>query len=211
MQIAAKADKTAERGDHFRPSPKLVPRLPAVAGRAALCLSRLASVLTLKTERTIASRPAYRWPGSAKHIKTVINSFSLRFDLKANFIVGTKYAPDDKESYSIKTSEGMSAEMEQTEEIIMQIIVNSGEARSLCLNALKLARQRQFEEAEELLFQAKERLSAAHSVQTTLIQDEIRGETVPISLIMIHAQDHLMNAQTVRDLVTEMIMITKLN
>ncbi len=101
--------------------------------------------------------------------------------------------------------------MEQTEEIIMQIIVNSGEARSLCLNALKLARQRQFEEAEELLFQAKERLSAAHSVQTTLIQDEIRGETVPISLIMIHAQDHLMNAQTVRDLVTEMIMITKLN
>ena len=33
-----------------------------------------------------------------------------------------------------------------------------------------------------------------HKTQTRLIQDEINGEKVDTSLLMIHAQDHLMTA-----------------
>lgn len=101
-------------------------------------------------------------------------------------------------------------ELEQLEEVVMQIIINSGEARSHCLNSLKLARQGKYDEAEALIVLAKERLSDAHAVQTGLIQSEIKGERIPASLIMIHAQDHLMNALTVRDLAVEMIEVLKM-
>ncbi|WP_140920515.1 PTS lactose/cellobiose transporter subunit IIA [Limnobaculum xujianqingii] len=95
------------------------------------------------------------------------------------------------------------------ENIVMQIIINSGEARSHCLNAIREARQKNYSKAEELLQTAKEALSRAHQIQTEMIQEEIRGNGQPVSMIMVHAQDHLMNALTVRDLATEMIEIVK--
>lgn len=95
------------------------------------------------------------------------------------------------------------------EEVVMQIITNSGDARSRCLNAIRQARQGNFQDAESSLNIAKESLSQAHAVQTQLIQNEIRGNAMKPTLIMIHAQDHLMNALTVRDLAIEMIDILK--
>jgi len=49
----------------------------------------------------------------------------------------------------------------------------------------------------------------AHRFQTDLIQGEARGEKVEIRLILIHAQDHLMNAMTVIDLAKEIIELYK--
>ena len=57
----------------------------------------------------------------------------------------------------------------------------------------------------ELLEQAKETLAAAHDSQTELISEEASGHKQEVSLMMVHAQDHLMNAITVIDLVTELI------
>jgi PTS system cellobiose-specific IIA component len=95
------------------------------------------------------------------------------------------------------------------EEVVMQIITNSGDARSRCLTAIRQARQGHLSEAESCLNAAKESLSQAHAVQTQLIQNEIKGHAMKPTLIMIHAQDHLMNALTVRDLAVEMIEIIK--
>lgn len=95
------------------------------------------------------------------------------------------------------------------EQIIMQIIANSGEARSKSLKASRAAREGEFEQAEDFLKQAKENLTAAHKVQTQLIQAEGRGEKTEISILMIHAQDHLMNSLTVRELVVEIVEETK--
>ncbi|MCX8958620.1 PTS lactose/cellobiose transporter subunit IIA [Erwinia psidii] len=91
----------------------------------------------------------------------------------------------------------------------MQIIVNSGEARSQSLNAINEARQKNYLKADELMKTAKEALSRAHQIQTEMIQEEIRGNEQRVSMIMVHAQDHLMNALTVRDLATEIIDIIK--
>ena len=45
----------------------------------------------------------------------------------------------------------------------------------------------------------------AHDVQTMLIGlDEGCGK-IPVNLIMVHAQDHLMNAMVIQDLATDMI------
>ncbi|MBW4081087.1 PTS lactose/cellobiose transporter subunit IIA [Paenibacillus sp. S150] len=91
------------------------------------------------------------------------------------------------------------------EQMIMQIIASSGEARSLSLKAVRTARGGAVTEALELIKSAKESLTKAHKVQTGLIQAEGRGEKTEITLLMIHAQDHLMNALTVRELAVELI------
>ena len=47
------------------------------------------------------------------------------------------------------------------------------------------------------------------SMQTELIQAEIRGEKTPLNLLMVHAQDHLMCALVVIDLAQEFIDVYK--
>ncbi|MHC5228046.1 PTS lactose/cellobiose transporter subunit IIA [Enterococcus sp. LJL99] len=86
------------------------------------------------------------------------------------------------------------------EQEIMQLIVNGGDARSGCLKAIQKAEEGEIEEALILLENANASLNKAHESQTKLIQSEIRGEGVELNLLMIHAQDHVMNAMTVRDL-----------
>ena len=88
---------------------------------------------------------------------------------------------------------------------IMDIIVNGGDARSSCLTAGRSARKGQLEEASELIKRAEKNLEKAHNVQTALIQAELRGEKNEISLLMVHAQDHLMNAITVKEIAIELI------
>ncbi|CAM5379701.1 PTS lactose/cellobiose transporter subunit IIA OS=Lysinibacillus sphaericus OX=1421 GN=LS41612_07505 PE=4 SV=1 [Lysinibacillus sphaericus] len=50
-----------------------------------------------------------------------------------------------------------------------------------------------------------EALIEAHHAQTALLTQEAREEKVEVSMLLIHAQDHLMNAITFRDLAQEMI------
>ena len=89
--------------------------------------------------------------------------------------------------------------------IIMNIINYSGEARSLCMEAIGYAKNSEFEKAKDCITKANEKLSEVHKIQTKLIQEEARGEGKSVSLLLVHAQDHLMNAITVRDMASEFI------
>lgn len=91
------------------------------------------------------------------------------------------------------------------EEIIMGIIMQSGDARSSAMEAVQWAKKGDMEKAAELIAQANEKLIAAHGSQTKLIQAEIQGDKIEISLLMVHAQDHLMNAIAVRDMAKEFV------
>jgi PTS system cellobiose-specific IIA component len=95
--------------------------------------------------------------------------------------------------------------MENLEHVIFQIILHGGNGRSAAMEALLAAKQGDFEGARAKLKEADSALNEAHHIQTSLIQGEIRGEKTEISLLMIHAQDHLMNAMTVKDLAAEMV------
>jgi len=48
-------------------------------------------------------------------------------------------------------------------------------------------------------------VNEAHKIQTNLVQGEVRGEKTEVTLLMVHAQDHLMNAITIKDLATEFV------
>ena len=45
----------------------------------------------------------------------------------------------------------------------------------------------------------------AHDVQTDMLTKEAQGIHTEIDLYMVHAQDHLMNSITFKDLATEII------
>ena len=91
------------------------------------------------------------------------------------------------------------------EKIIMDLIIFSGEARSYAMEAMQLAKNGQIEEARELIEKAKETIGNAHHSQTSLIQGEAAGNKTEVSLLLVHAQDHLMTSIVVKDLAEEII------
>lgn len=95
------------------------------------------------------------------------------------------------------------------EEISFQIILNGGNARGLAMEAINDAKSGDFSLAEQKLDEANEAMRLAHRFQTDLIQGEARGEKFDIRLLLIHAQDHLMNAMTVVDMAKEFIELHK--
>jgi PTS system cellobiose-specific IIA component len=95
--------------------------------------------------------------------------------------------------------------MASMEETIFQIILHGGNGKSCSMEAIAAAKRGDIAEARAKLQEAADALNEAHHVQTSLIQGEIRGEKVEISLLMVHAQDHLMNSITMKDLATEFV------
>ena len=95
--------------------------------------------------------------------------------------------------------------MDANEMIVINLIVNSGSARSSAIEAIQYAKAGDMSKANESLQQAKESVNEAHHSQTEMIQGEIRGEKTPLNLLMVHAQDHLMTSLVVIDLAQEFI------
>lgn len=93
------------------------------------------------------------------------------------------------------------------ESIILNLITNSGEAKSLAMEAIAFSKVKSFEQAHEALEKAAKCLSLAHKSQTALIQAEAGGQQTELSMLLIHAQDHLMNAITTNDLAGEMVAL----
>ena len=91
------------------------------------------------------------------------------------------------------------------EKIIMDLIIFSGEARSYAMESMQLAKSGQIDEARELIEKSKETLGDAHATQTSLIQREASGNKCEVSLLLVHAQDHLMTSMVVKDLAEEII------
>ncbi len=99
--------------------------------------------------------------------------------------------------------------MDKMEEIIMNLIMNSGDARSYAMEAIQAAKENDFNKSDELMSQSKKQLDNAHNSQTQLIQGEINGKKIDISLLLVHAQDHLMTTITLNTLASEIIDLHK--
>ena len=89
------------------------------------------------------------------------------------------------------------------EEAVMEIIVNAGQSRSLCFEALHAARATLTRPKACCAKPTATR--AAHKMQTKLIEQDAGEARQPMTLIMVHAQDHLMNSLLARELSEEII------
>ena len=97
--------------------------------------------------------------------------------------------------------------VDNMEVIIFEIISQGGTAKGLAYEALEAAENGDFKKAEELLKESDECLREAHKIQTEIIQAEARGEKTEVSVLFVHAQDHLMTTMTFKDMAVELIEV----
>lgn len=95
------------------------------------------------------------------------------------------------------------------EENVFPIISLAGESKSLAYEALRVAKEGKFEEADKLMKESEKIILESHSYQTKLICREADGEKILINMLFVHAQDHLMTAMSERNLIAEMIDLLK--
>lgn len=95
-------------------------------------------------------------------------------------------------------------------ERIMQLIMYGGDAKGRAVEAIRAAKKFDFLTAQEKLKEANQSLSQAHHTQTSLLTQEAQGNHVNVSLLMVHGQDHLMNAITFIDMAKEVIDVYQL-
>ena len=98
---------------------------------------------------------------------------------------------------------------ECTVEAAMSIILNAGDARVECKQALDAIAIADFAKAEEKLKEANKKITLAHKVQTDAIQEETRGKERAYSLLFAHAQDTLMTIYSEINLAKQMLKICK--
>ncbi|PTV93624.1 PTS system cellobiose-specific IIA component/PTS system lactose-specific IIA component [Halanaerobium saccharolyticum] len=91
----------------------------------------------------------------------------------------------------------------ELEENLIEIISLSGEVKKKFLKAVKHAKNNEPEEAEDVFNEADDQLIKAHLKQTELINKEAGGEKLESSLLLTHAQDHLMTAILLKDMAKE--------
>ena len=94
---------------------------------------------------------------------------------------------------------------QQTLMAAMGLIANGGNAKSLAFEAIRLAKKGDIEGARKKLKDADDSLLEAHNSQTNMLTKEAQGDHMHVTLLVVHSQDHLMNAITFRDLAGEMV------
>lgn len=91
------------------------------------------------------------------------------------------------------------------EQIIFEIIAHAGNARAKATEAIEEAKKGKFKKSYNALAEADDEIIKAHKIQNLIITQEVNGVKCDISLLLIHAEDHLMNSITTRDYAKEII------
>lgn len=99
--------------------------------------------------------------------------------------------------------------MNELELISFQIISAVGTAKSTYIEAMRLAEKGKFEEAEEKIKEGQKVFLEGHKAHAGLIQKEAAGEEVKINILLMHAEDQLMSAETIKLMAEEIIKLNK--
>ncbi|WP_315071673.1 PTS lactose/cellobiose transporter subunit IIA [uncultured Clostridium sp.] len=99
--------------------------------------------------------------------------------------------------------------MEPLEMAIMNIIINAGDCKNHAYMALNMASEGKYQDVEKEMELANEALGKAHDAQTEMLQKEAAGEKIELSVLFVHAQDHLMTAISEKNLIEQIIELRK--
>lgn len=92
----------------------------------------------------------------------------------------------------------------------LEIISETGLARSFYIDAINAAKKGNFQEADRLLSVGEKHFVLGHTAHTKLVQKEAAGEPVQINILLSHAQDMLMSAETFKLIALEIIDLHRL-
>lgn len=96
---------------------------------------------------------------------------------------------------------------EELEMTMIEIVALSGDARTKLLTAVKEAKAGNLDRVQMLIDEAQELLNDAHNSQTALLTAEARGEVTTPTVLLVHAQDHLMTSMLLRDVIDALVDI----
>lgn len=99
--------------------------------------------------------------------------------------------------------------MEKYEQIAFQIISNVGMAKSTFMEAISKSKEGNYTDADNLLKEGNQYLIDGHKVHKELIQEEAKGESIPMNLLLVHAEDQLMSSEIIKEMAKELIYIHK--
>lgn len=99
--------------------------------------------------------------------------------------------------------------MDELELICFQLITSAGSAKSCFIEAIQKAKEGLFDEAEDLMKQGDEMLKEGHGPHTDMVQKEAAGESVKLSLILMHAEDQMMSTEVFKIMAEEFISLYK--
>ena len=102
---------------------------------------------------------------------------------------------------------GNMANVEQISQVAMQVITYSGLAKSNYLEALKYYRENDQTAYEQSMSNGDESFSQAHEAHLQLLQQEMNTHEPQITMLMAHAEDQLMSAETIKTLIQEIILL----
>ncbi|MGX8833401.1 PTS lactose/cellobiose transporter subunit IIA [Amedibacillus sp. YH-ame6] len=98
---------------------------------------------------------------------------------------------------------------EDVQNVSFQIISFAGDAFADFYEAVEEAKKGRFEDAEKLMKHGGITMNEAHKVQTELLTCEASGKDIEFSIMMVHAQDHLMTSIMYERIAKQMIDICK--
>lgn len=95
------------------------------------------------------------------------------------------------------------------EEVCFEIIASVGTAKSMYIDAISKAKDGKFDEAEDLMKQGSDAFLEGHNVHLKLLANDAGGRSVHFSMLLMHAEDQLMGAETFRVLAEDFIDVYK--
>lgn len=99
----------------------------------------------------------------------------------------------------------VSETIEITPEDIFGLIALSGDAKASYHHAMLLMQEGKADEAAEAVKVGDATLKEAHAIQTKFVTLEAQGKTATVGVLMVHAQDHLMNTILVKEMLGYMM------
>ena len=94
--------------------------------------------------------------------------------------------------------------------ISFQIISAVGTAKSMYIEAIEEAKKGNFDQADALIKEGSLIFLDGHKAHASLIQKEASGESVEFSLLLMHAEDQLMNTETIKIFAQEIITLYRI-
>ena len=99
--------------------------------------------------------------------------------------------------------------MNGLELISFQIITAVGTAKSNYIEAIREAKTGDFRKADKLMEEGKKNFLEGHKAHSALLTKEADGEKTEITLLLMHAEDQLMAADTIKIMAEEFIDLYK--
>lgn len=94
-------------------------------------------------------------------------------------------------------------------ETSMEIIADAGDGKSQAMEALHAAKKGDFDRAGELLKKAHASIVKAHKNHSGLLFHDADKNDVQVTMLMVHAADHLSGADIIESMAVEMVQLYK--